>query len=70
MTDSTEIGTITQAADRYGTDAAGIWAWICSKRPRTLTDGRTVRLEARRSHKLGGRWLVTEHPETTRGDRA
>lgn len=54
--------TINEAATKYGTDGAGIWARICSPQPLSfLTDGRQIRLVAEERDEQG-RWIVEERP--------
>lgn len=51
--------TITEAAEKYGTDGAAIWAWISSERTLTAPDGRRVILRADHPNERGP-WVVRE----------
>lgn len=53
------VGTISDAARRYGVDGAGIWEAIVSGRTRTLSNGRRVRIVADRRD-AQDRWIVEE----------
>ena len=57
------LGTVNDAAERYRTDAATIWAWITSERVVTNPNGCRVQLvadKAKRYGPNGSTWLIEE----------
>jgi len=62
MSEPRRIGTIVDAADRYGTDVARIWEVIIGEIPVNAPDGGRVLLIAPREDREGTRWIVSEVP--------
>lgn len=69
MAEPRRIGNVHDVAERYGTDAAAVWEWICWRTILTAPDGARVWLSAPpedrvASHEGGTAtmWIVSEVP--------